>query len=71
MIVVVQIGAVKIYVAAMEALKKKERQDEKLSLSPKIGGKLVWIPVILFCKIFIPGYLFDALLCPNWAFFAP
>jgi CRISPR/Cas system endoribonuclease Cas6 (RAMP superfamily) len=27
-IVVVQLGAVKIYVAAVEALKQKERQDE-------------------------------------------
>jgi hypothetical protein len=27
-IVVVQVGVVKIYVAAMEALRKKERQDE-------------------------------------------
>jgi hypothetical protein len=27
-IVVVQVGAVKIYVAAVEALRKKERQDE-------------------------------------------
>jgi hypothetical protein len=28
MIVVVQLGAVKIYVAAVDALRKKERQDE-------------------------------------------
>jgi hypothetical protein len=27
-IVVVQLGAMKIYVAAVEALRKKERQDE-------------------------------------------
>ncbi len=27
-IVVVEVGAVKIYVAAVEALRKKERQDE-------------------------------------------
>jgi hypothetical protein len=43
-IVVVQVGAVKIYVAAVEAFKKKERQDEtqfttqnwwkKISLGP-------------------------------------
>jgi hypothetical protein len=56
-----------IYVAAVEALKKNERQDET-QFTTKIGGKLVWIPVILFGKIFIPGYLFDALLCPNWPF---
>jgi hypothetical protein len=38
MIVVVQVGAVKIYVAAVEALRKKERQDET-QLNTKIGGK--------------------------------
>jgi hypothetical protein len=37
-IVVVQIGAVKIYVATMEALKKNERQDETQFIT-KIGGK--------------------------------
>jgi hypothetical protein len=36
-IVVVHVGAVKIYVAAaVEALRKKERQDETLSLPPKL-----------------------------------
>jgi hypothetical protein len=37
-IVVVQVGAVKIYVTAVEALKKKERQDEA-QFTTKIGGK--------------------------------
>jgi len=37
-IVVVQVGAVKIYVAAVEALRKKERQDET-QFTTKIGGK--------------------------------
>jgi hypothetical protein len=37
-IVDVQVGAVKIYVAAAEALKKKERQDET-QLTIQIGGK--------------------------------
>jgi hypothetical protein len=37
-IVVVQVGAVKIYVAAVEALKKKERQDEA-QFTTQIGGK--------------------------------
>jgi hypothetical protein len=32
-------GAVKIYVAAVEALRKKETQDETQSLT-KIGGKI-------------------------------
>jgi hypothetical protein len=37
-IVVVQVGAVKIYVAAVEALRNKERQDET-QFTIKIGGK--------------------------------
>jgi hypothetical protein len=37
-----------MYVAAVEALKKKERQDE--AKLPKLVEKLVWDPVILFCK---------------------
>jgi len=35
-IVVVQVGAVKIHAEVVEALRKKERQDETLSLSPKL-----------------------------------
>jgi len=58
-IVVVQVGAVKIYLAAVETLRKKERQDET-QFTTKIGGKLVWVPVISFCKIFIPSYVFRA-----------
>jgi hypothetical protein len=50
---------------------EKGKDKMKLSLPPKLVGKLVWIPVILFCKIFIPSYLFDALLCPNWPFLLP
>jgi hypothetical protein len=37
-IVAVQVGAVKIYVAAVEALMKKERGDET-QFTTKIGGK--------------------------------
>ncbi len=37
----------------MEALRKKEREDET-QFTTKIGGKtLVCVPVISFCKIFI------------------
>ncbi len=43
----------KIYVAAVEALRKKERGDET-QLPAKLVGKLVWVPVILFCKISFP-----------------
>jgi len=37
-IVVVQVGAVKLYVAAVQALKKKETQNET-QFTTKIGGK--------------------------------
>jgi hypothetical protein len=37
-IVVVHVGAVKIYVASKEALRKKERGDET-QFTTKIGGK--------------------------------
>jgi len=42
-IVVVQVGAVKIYVAAVEALRKKERQDETQFIT-KIDGFLCFTP---------------------------
>jgi hypothetical protein len=38
-IVLVQVGAVKIYVAAVEALRKNKRQDETL-FTTQIGGKI-------------------------------
>jgi hypothetical protein len=38
---------VKVHVAALEALRKKERGDET-QLTTKIGGKTVWVPVIYF-----------------------
>ncbi len=37
-IIVVWVGSVKIYLAAVEALSKKERQDET-QFTTKIGGK--------------------------------
>jgi hypothetical protein len=43
----------------------------KLSLlPPKLVEKLVWVPVIRRCKIFIPSYVFDVLLYRNWPFSA-
>ncbi len=45
-----QIGAVKIYVAAVEALRKKERRDET-QFTTKIGGETRLGP---FCKISFP-----------------
>jgi hypothetical protein len=43
LVVVVQVGAVKIYVATVEALKKKERQVET-QFTTKIDGFLSSIP---------------------------
>ncbi len=62
----------KIYVpAVVEALRKKERGDETQFTSKISLEKLVWVPVISFCKIFIPSYVSDALLCRNWPFSPP
>jgi hypothetical protein len=41
----------KIYVATVEALRKK---GMKLSLPAKLVEKLVWVPVISFCEISFP-----------------
>jgi hypothetical protein len=43
----------------------------KLSLPPKLVEKLIWVPFISFSKILILSYVFDALLCQNWAFSPP
>jgi hypothetical protein len=55
-IVVVQLGAVKIYVVAVEALRKKERQDET-QFTTKTDGFLSFIPrwmlMYFFCRLFL------------------
>jgi len=55
-IVVVQLGPVKIYVAAVEALMKKERQDET-QFTTKMDGFLSFIrplnAYVLFCRFFL------------------
>jgi hypothetical protein len=64
-VLVVQVGAVKLYVEAVQqALRKKETQDET-QFTTKIGGKTSLGPsyFLLYTKIFIPSYAFDALLC--------
>ncbi len=52
---VVQVRAVKIYVAAAEELRKKERQDET-QFTTKFDGFLSFIPPfnanVLFCRFF-------------------
>ncbi len=72
-IVIVQVGALKIYVtAAVEALRKNERQDET-QFTTKIGGNTsLGSQLFSFCRISIPSYAFDALLlCRNWLFSPP
>jgi uncharacterized membrane protein YidH (DUF202 family) len=56
--VVVQVAAVKMWVAVKEALRKKgQTQSNSVFYHQNIlVVKLVWVPVILFCKIFIPNY---------------
>ncbi len=55
-IVVVQVGAVKIHVAAVEAL-GKGKDGMKLSLPPKFMGKLVWVPIMLKLAILAPYFV--------------
>jgi hypothetical protein len=45
---------VKIYVAAVKVLRKKERGTETQFLPPKLVEKLVWVPVTSFSKISFP-----------------
>jgi hypothetical protein len=50
-VVVVQVGAVKIYVTVVEVLREKERQDETQCRYHQNWWKnLVWVPVISFKK---------------------
>ncbi len=61
----------KIYVATEWRRSGKRKDRMKLSLPPKLVEKLVWVPVLSFCKIFIPSYTCDALLCRTWPFSPP
>jgi hypothetical protein len=65
-IIVVQVEAVKIHVAAVESLTEKERGDETQFTTTKVGGKTSLGP-----SYFVPSYAFDALLCRNWLFSPP
>ncbi len=60
-IVVVQLQAVKIYVAALEALRKKERQDET-QFTTKIDGFLSFIPRWML-MYFFAGFFSNLALC--------
>ncbi len=67
-IVVGKVGAVKIYVAAVEALRK---EGTKLILPPKLVEKLVWVPVISFCKISFPVRHLMPYYARSWPFSPP
>ncbi len=55
-IVIVQLGAVKIYVAAVEALRRKKRQDET-QFTTKIDGFLSFIPPWMLLYFFAGFFL--------------
>jgi hypothetical protein len=57
-IIVVQVGTVKIYVtAAEEQWRRSGKKKQRMKFVPpsKLVEKLVWVPFISFCKIFIPS----------------
>jgi hypothetical protein len=58
-IAIVHVGIVKIYVAAVEAFRKKERRDEIQIFKTNLG------PSYFILLNFIPNYAFEALLCQN------
>ncbi len=60
----------KIYVAPVEALGKKERGDET-QFTTKIGGKNSLGPSYFVLYNFTASYTFDALSCGNWRFPPP
>jgi hypothetical protein len=55
LVVVQEVGAVKIYVAAVEALRKKERQFET-QFTTKIGGKIPFYNKIRSLMICFPRF---------------
>ncbi len=61
-IVLQQVGVLKIICSS----------SGNFSLSPNLSEKLVWVPVISLCKIFIPvRHLMPYYYCRNWSFLAP
>jgi hypothetical protein len=63
-IVVVKLGAVKIYVAVVEALRKKERQDETQFIT-KIDGFLSVIPRWMLMQFFAGFLKISPCVWPN------
>jgi hypothetical protein len=56
----------------LEALKKNEERGDETQFTTKIGGKkLVWVPVLLFCKISFPITHLMPFIMPKLAVLAP
>jgi hypothetical protein len=53
--VIVQLGAVKLYVAAVEVLRVKERQDET-QFTTKIDGFIGFHPPLNASVLFLQGF---------------
>jgi hypothetical protein len=66
-IVIVHLGAAKIHVAAVEALRKKERQDET-QFPTKIDGFLSFIPRWMLMYFFAGFFLISTCVWPNSGF---
>ncbi len=57
-IIVLQVGRVKIYVtAAEEQWRRSGKRKQRIKFVPpsKLVEKLIWVPFISSCKIFIPS----------------
>jgi len=61
----------KIYVSTSGGSHGKGKERMKFGLLSKLMEELFWVLVISLCKIPIPNYGFDALLCRNWSFSRP
>jgi len=66
-LVLVQLREVKIYVAAVEALRKKKRQDET-EFSTNIDGFLIFIPRWVLIYFFANFILISHCVWPNLGF---
>jgi hypothetical protein len=68
---VIQIGAVENIGGISGGAQEKGKTGWNSVYSPNLLEKLVSVLVISLCKIFIPCYAFDAILCRNWSFWPP
>jgi hypothetical protein len=57
--------------SSSEGAQGKRKEGMKLSLPPKLVEKLVWVPVISFCKISFPVKHLMPYIMPKLAVLAP